>query len=136
MNIDRYGLTAVAVLSLGGWASIAGAVEPRDETEVATPVSVAESRRDAGEVEREFRDRLATLHRLREIAVQDNATDRLAEIDELHELLRSTYADRMSRIINRMDAPAAATLEEALAEGRDRVEWAHTCNIRLWTRRK
>ncbi len=125
MNVDRYGLLVVAVLSLGGWTSIAGAAEPQGGTEVAAPMSVAESQRDARLVERKFRDRLATLHRLREIAVQHNAADRLAEIDELHEALRSGYADRMSRIIGRMHAPAARRLEAVLAGGRDRVEWVH-----------
>ncbi len=116
MNIDRYGLLVVAVLSCG---------EPQGVTEVTTPRSVAESQRDARRVEQEFRERLGRLHRLREIAVQHNAADRLGEIDELHEVLRSEYADRMSRIISRMDAPAARRLEEVLANGRDRAEWVH-----------
>lgn len=115
MNIGRYGLLAVAVLSLSGWISIAR----------AAPASVTESRREAVMVEREFRDRLATLHRLREIAMEHDAIDRLAGLDELLELLRSENADRISRVTSRMSALDAARLRDMLDEGRDWSEWVH-----------
>ncbi len=70
MNIGRYGLLAVAMLSLSGGISIAG----------AAPASVTQIRREAVMLEREFRDRLATLHRLHEIAVEHDAADRVAEL--------------------------------------------------------
>lgn len=115
MNIGRYGLLAVAVLSLSGGISIAG----------AAPASVTQIRREAVMVEREFRDRLATLHRLREIAVEHDAADRVAELDELLELLRSNNADLISRVTSRMNVRDAMRLEEMLAEGCDWAEWVH-----------
>ncbi len=94
MSIVRYGVVAVAVLSCGGWGTIAAAAGPEHDRNTRSSEAFearhAEhtQRVEVLRIEREYRHRLARLDRLRELAEQQGASDRLAELDELYNRLR------------------------------------------------
>ncbi len=100
MSIVRYGVVAVAVLSCGGWGPIAVAARPGQDTNIRSSNASEDRHADHAQhvehaqheevvrIERQYRHRLARLNRLRELAEQQNAPDRLAELDELYDRLR------------------------------------------------
>ncbi len=134
MNIVRLEVMAVVALSLVAATPTVGAEEPQDRARVTSTTGV--EHHEAALAEREYRHRLATLRRLREIAAQRKDTDRVAELDELNQHLRGRHAERISRLKRRMDERAAQRLDKELASGRDRAEWVHEHREKareLWT---
>ena len=134
MNIVRLEVMAVVALSLVAATPTVGAEEPQDRARVTSTTGV--EHHEATLAEREYRHRLATLRRLREIAAQRKDTDRVAELDELNQHLRGRHAERISRLKRRMDERAAQRLDKELASGRDRAEWVHEHREKareLWT---
>ena len=121
MNIVRFAGVSVVALTLGAMTPPVGAEKPRDAGAVVESTAGTEQG-EARFAEREYRHRVAKLRRLREIAAQRNDTDRLAELDELSERLRSRHGERISRLKGRMDARDARRLDKELANGRDRAE--------------
>lgn len=123
MNRFRYGVVAVAVLAVGGWSQHVGADEREHDAGNRSTEASEDRHWEAMGLEHEHRRRIARLNRLRELAEQQDASDRVAELAELHERLRSQHAKRLSEIRSRMDGRAARRLDEALAAGRDQEEW-------------
>lgn len=121
MNIVRYGVVAVAVLSFGGWGQTAGA-EKEHDAGVRTSDTAEDDHWEAMRLEREYRQRIARLHRLLELAEQEKAPDRIAELNELDDRLEADHVERLSEIRNQLDGRAARRLDEALAVGRDHEE--------------
>ena len=126
MNIVRFAVAAVAVLCLGGMtgggapATVAG---PGSATAVERSTDDQDLRGRARLAEREYRHRLARLRRLREIAVQHNRLERVAELDGLYEQLRTSHVRCVDEIRKHMGVGARKSLDKELDEGRDPREW-------------
>ena len=123
MNIVRYGVVAVAVLSCGGWGQIAGAAEPEHDAGIRTLETLEDCYKEAVQVERDYRRHLARLNRLRELAEQLNDSNRLTELDELDDRLRSRFDTRLMEIRARLDEQSADRLDDTLAAARHHDQW-------------
>jgi hypothetical protein len=74
-------------------------------------------------IEREYRHRLARLDRLRELAEQQNDTDRLAELDELYDRLRENRNQTRQQSRTRRDHnETSRRRSEIRGSARDRAE--------------
>ena len=123
MNIVRYGVVAVIVLSCGSWGQIAGAAKPEHDTGIRTSETLEDCYEDSIQVEREYRQRLARLNRLRELAKRQNDSERLTELNLLGDRLRSDLDTRLQDIRARLDDGSARNLDDTLSAARDHDRW-------------
>ncbi len=84
MQIVRRTVVVVIVMSCAGWGGGVDAA-PDGAAEARLSVSDEASFTQAMNAERDYRHGLARLRRLRQIAVRNDATDRVAEVDALRE---------------------------------------------------
>ncbi len=123
MTHVRFAVAAIATFCVGSGAP--AAAEPPQSTTVTHPTVEEDLRWRARGAERLYRHRLARLRRLRDLAVQDDRMDQVAQLDELYEQLRVSHAQYVDEIRTRMGFGVRDGLERELAEGRDPREWVH-----------
>jgi hypothetical protein len=130
MNHVRHG--AAALLLAACLVPAAGAEGPEARPGAAAPPTAGASDLSpaqeltwkARRMELDYRDRLARLHRLREIAVKTGDRERLAEVERLSQKAQQRHAERVGLLQDDLDPEARARLDEELCAGRDPREVA------------
>ncbi len=122
----RRGVAAAALFLF--LAPVPGAVAEGPDAPVPTPPQRTAGEQEPGwqarKLERQYRQRAARLKRLRELAMEQGATERVAELDDLGRRVESMHAEKLAMLRDRIDPKDLELLDDDLADGRDPKQWA------------